>query len=325
MKYSSQWPAFTFRSTVGSYWFIIPNNYHHHHHHHHRIFYQHAGTGATCTSVPPPHPHPLFQVLACCMHGRFHTRSPGVSVMRVDNRELPLSAISLFQLLPCPLEPPRPMLSINLYITGYLDCTVGAFHESIPAEHFFSGSKTKVWLYQWPSLNGKEHCAPHTRAVTRPHVLKERWREERTGSSSLTSSRQFSNVLWLKVHSHQLLRACLLCSKRKLPSPACQVRFPSLVCHPRGEQFPGMVYICNPGPLSSASHCISCAPQPLQKMLLLPSPVWQTAHEKLSWTISGSPGPYHRSWSSSFLHLLSALLFSKSRASCHIPQGIHWW
>ena len=39
-----------------------------------------------------------------------------------------------------------------------------------------------------------------------------------------TSSRQFSNVLWLKVHSHLLLRACLLSSKRKLPPQACQVR-----------------------------------------------------------------------------------------------------
>ena len=31
-----------------------------------------------------------------------------------------------------------------------------------------------------------------------------------------TSSRRFSHVLWLKVHSHLLLRACLLGSKRKL-------------------------------------------------------------------------------------------------------------
>ena len=36
-----------------------------------------------------------------------------------------------------------------------------------------------------------------------------------------TSSRRFSHMLWLKVHSHQLLRACLLGSKRKLPPPAC--------------------------------------------------------------------------------------------------------
>ena len=45
-----------------------------------------------------------------------------------------------------------------------------------------------------------------------------------------TSSRQFSHMLWLKVHSHLLLRAGLLGSKRKLPPPACQVqlRHPSV-------------------------------------------------------------------------------------------------
>ena len=31
-------------------------------------------------------------------------------------------------------------------------------------------------------------------------------------------------MLWLKVHSHRLLTACLLGSKRNLPSPACQVQ-----------------------------------------------------------------------------------------------------
>ena len=41
----------------------------------------------------------------------------------------------------------------------------------------------EVWLYQWPSLNGMEHCTLYTW----PSVLKERWREERTGSSSLNS------------------------------------------------------------------------------------------------------------------------------------------
>ena len=51
-------------------------------------------------------------------------------------------------------------------------------------------------------------------------------------------------MLWLKVHSHQLLRVCLLDSKRKLPPPACQIRLrlPSVVCHPRGVQFPGTMY-----------------------------------------------------------------------------------
>ena len=85
---------------------------------------------------------------------------------------------------------------------------------------------------------------------TWPCVLKERWPEERTG----TSSRRFSHVLWLKVRSHLLLRACLLSSKRKLPPQACQVRpgLPSVVCHPRGVQFPSTLYICSQGFLSSA-------------------------------------------------------------------------
>ena len=48
-----------------------------------------------------------------------------------------------------------------------------------------------------------------------------------------TSSKQFSHVLWLKVHSHLLLRACLLGSKRKLPPPACRVQlgFLLVICH----------------------------------------------------------------------------------------------
>ena len=66
-------------------------------------------------------------------HGRSHTRSPGVSIMRVDSHELPLSAIPLCQ-LQSHLAPPRPILSINLYVIGCLDCTLVAFHMSIPAE-----------------------------------------------------------------------------------------------------------------------------------------------------------------------------------------------
>ena len=42
--------------------------------------------------------------------------------------------IPLSQLLPNHLGPPRPTLSINLYVKGCLDCTVGAFHVSIPGE-----------------------------------------------------------------------------------------------------------------------------------------------------------------------------------------------
>ena len=69
---------------------------------------------------------------ACCTHGRPPTRSPGVSIMKDDSRELPLSAIPLCQLPLSHLGPPRPMLSINLYVKGCLDCTVGAFQVSIP-------------------------------------------------------------------------------------------------------------------------------------------------------------------------------------------------
>ena len=54
--------------------------------------------------------------------------------MRVDSRELPLSAIPLCQLSPCHLGPPRSTLSLNLYVKSCLDCTIGAFHMSIPAE-----------------------------------------------------------------------------------------------------------------------------------------------------------------------------------------------
>ena len=70
-----------------------------------------------------------------------------------------------------------------------------------------------------------------------------------------TSSRPFSHILWLKVHSHLLLRACLLGSKGKLPPPACQVKHLS-----------PLHFLC--------TQCL----QPLQKMLLLPIPVRQTAH-----------------------------------------------
>ena len=121
--------------------------------------------------------------------------------MRVDNQELPLSAIHLCQLLPCH---PRPTLSINLYVTGCLNCPIGAFLISIPSEPcllqnevqilnakplkqlsgpggdnvlwldiadlsdhcpVISLQMLEVWLCQWPSLTGMEHIAPHTRAV----------------------------------------------------------------------------------------------------------------------------------------------------------------
>ena len=106
--------------------------------------------------------------------------------------------------------------------------------------------------------------ALHTHKLyTRPHVLKARWREERTGFSSFNFFQVVSHVLWLKAHNHRLLRAFLLGSKRKLPPPACQARLGllSVVCRLRGMLFPGTVYTCNQGPLSSPrAHCTSYAP-----------------------------------------------------------------
>ena len=142
-------------------------------------------------------------------------------------------------------------------------------------------------------------------------VLKERWREERTKelvAAPWTSSRRFSHLLWLKVHSHRLLRTCLLGSKRKLPSPACQIWWTSF---PLWSAFQGACSllapctICNQGPLSRAwAHCISCSPSacshfkrccPLQF-------AW-----KLAWTLQEVQPVLDRSWSLSFLHLLSVL------------------
>ena len=55
-------------------------------------------------------------------------------------------------------------------------------------------------------------CILHTRAYTQPFVLK-----EVGGKRELVeaSSRGFPHVLWLKVHCHWLLRACLFGIKRE--------------------------------------------------------------------------------------------------------------
>ena len=139
--------------------------------------------------------------------------------MRVDSQELPLSAIPLCQLLPCHLGPPRPTLSINLYVKGCLDCTIGA---SIPSKPSLLQNEVQIlntkprtldlvvtmscsltlqicliialsfhcrrWRFGF--VNGQVSLAwcsalRTQELYTRPHVLKERWREERTGSRSL--------------------------------------------------------------------------------------------------------------------------------------------
>ena len=74
------------------------------------------------------------------MHGKSHTRSPSVSIM---------SAIPLCKLPPCHLRHPMPTLSINLNVKGSLDCTIGVFHLSIPAEPFSFRMRSR---FSMPSL-----------------------------------------------------------------------------------------------------------------------------------------------------------------------------
>ena len=144
-----------------------------------------------------------------------------MSIMRVDSRELPLSAIPLCQLLPCHLRPPRPSLSINLYVKGCLDCTIGRsscpYHRSLLSFRMRSrasmpsssldlvvtmsrGLTLQICLiialsfrcrrWRFGFVNSQVSLAwsiaLHTQELyTRPRVLKERWHEDRTGSRSL--------------------------------------------------------------------------------------------------------------------------------------------
>ena len=74
--------------------------------------------------------------------------------MRVDSRELPLSAIPLCQLLPCHLRPPKPTLSLNLYVKGCLDCTIAAFHV-----HTSGAFSPSVLSFRMRSRSSMPSCA----------------------------------------------------------------------------------------------------------------------------------------------------------------------
>ena len=163
------------------------------------------------------------RLLACCTHGRSHNISPGMSIMRVDSQELPLSAIpvSCFHVilglpglrfpstcmpkavLTAPLEhsfcpyqrsllsfrmrsrssmPSRTSSSLDLVVT--VSCSLTLQICLIIALSF------RCRLCRFGFVNGQVSLAwsitLHTqKRHTWPHVLKERWREERIGSSSL--------------------------------------------------------------------------------------------------------------------------------------------
>ena len=106
------------------------------------------------------------------------------------------------------LGPPRPMLSLNLYVKDCLDCTIGAFHMFIPAEPSLLQNEVQIlnalsfhcrrWRFGF--VNGQVSLAwsiaLHTQELyTWPSVLKERWREERTDSSSLNFQAVFTHVV----------------------------------------------------------------------------------------------------------------------------------
>ena len=92
--------------------------------------------------------------------------------------------------------------------------------------------------------------ALHTHELyTRPRVLRERWREERTGFGSLNFFQAVFTCVVVKALNHRLLRACLLGSKRKLPPCQARLGLLSVLCHLRGVLFPDT---CNQGPLPNA-------------------------------------------------------------------------
>ena len=144
-------------------------------------------------------------------------------------------------------------------------------------------------------------CSAH-KSCTHGHVFWKRGGMKRElVADSWTSSRRFSHLLWLRVHSHLLLIACLLGSKRKLPPQAHQVRpgLPSVVYHLRGVQFPGIVYIYSQGPFSSVwAHCISCAPSACSHCRCCCCPLQCDRRcMETSLNSAGGPVPYRRSQS----------------------------
>ena len=211
--------------------------------------------------------------------------------MQVDSWELPLSAILLSQLLPCHLGPQRQSW-LHHWSVPHVH-TSGAFSPSEEGpDSQCNAAQVAHWICWWQYLVAW-HCRvvwslPYHSAAdvgdlamsmskspwhgalrsthkscACSHVSWKRGGGKRELAAAWTYSRRFSHMMWLKVHSRWLLRAFLLSSKRRLPPPACQVQLvlPSVVCYPRGVQFPGAMYICNQGPLSSAwVHCISYAP-----------------------------------------------------------------
>ena len=103
--------------------------------------------------------------------------------------------------------PSRASSSLNLVVTMFCGLTlqicliIALSFRCRRRFGFVNGQVSLAWSIALPTQE----------LYTRPRVLKERWQEERTGSSSLNFFQAvFTRVV---VDSHQLLRACLLVAK----------------------------------------------------------------------------------------------------------------
>ena len=119
---------------------------------------------------------------------------------------------------------PQCQVALEAHQTWWWQCLV-AWHcrsvWSLPCHSAadVGGLALSMAKSHWPGALPSAH-----KSFTHGHsVLKERWREARTGTSSLNFFQAVFTCCGFKVHSHRLLRACLLGSKRKLPPATCRV------------------------------------------------------------------------------------------------------
>ena len=157
------------------------------------------------------------------MHGRSHTRSPGMSIMRVDSQELPLQSLSVscFHVILGLPGPHFPLTCMSkAVLTASLECSTCQYQwsclsfrmrsrSSMPSHASSSldlvvtmscGLTLQICLiialsfccrhWRFGFVNGQVSLpwsiALHTQELyTWPCVLKERWWEKRIGSSSL--------------------------------------------------------------------------------------------------------------------------------------------
>ena len=174
--------------------------------------------------------------------------------------ELPLSVIPLSRLLPCHLGPPKPMLSIKLYVTDWL--TAQLEHSTCPYQRsllsFRMRSRSSVPSCASSSLDlmviiscsmTLQICLAWSRAFCTQELytlscnLKERWLEERPGSSTLNFFQ--AALTHIVVESSQPLASENISPSSKRKYQLVRSHLPSVVYRPKGVQCPGTLYTCN--------------------------------------------------------------------------------